>query len=96
MSMGHRDNYNCVTVDAVNDCVRKVGEKTFANLRFNLRRSIRISFDESNGSIECVQEVQTPSFLSPLKPNDSIINFLSSEREESDVHLLLYLLINSS
>ena len=96
MCMGHSDNHDRVAVDAVNQGIREAYEETSSHLRFDYRRGVRISLNKSNGAIERVQKVQTLTFLSFFKPNDSIINFLLSEREESDVHLLLYLLSNSS
>jgi len=96
MSVGHGDDYNCFIIDTVNKCIGKVNEETSSDLWLQLRRSMWISHNESNSSVERVEELQTFSFQSFFKPNDSIINFMLSEREESDVHLLLYLLSNSS
>ena len=79
---------------SVFDSVDRVGEpieQTSSNLWFYLLGRKRICFYELYCSIQSVKEIQTRVRLSFVEPENSVIDFLLSECEEPDVHLLLVL-----
>ena len=90
MSVGHCDDDYGFTVNAVNQCVRELSEQASSNLWRDFGESNWIGSDESNDTVQRVKEIQTFSLLSLFKPEDSLIDFLSCECEEPDVHLPLY------
>ena len=83
--VGHCDDYNSFAFDAVDQRVRKPVKQTpECPVRFPRPQKdmfLRVV------SIEIVKEIHTGPRLFPFKPENSVINFLLSECEESDFQL---------
>ena len=89
MSMRYGDDNNRIRFNAVNQRVRKSKKQTPPNFGLNFRGSKRISAYQSDHEVQFGQKFQTCALLSFVEPNNSLIDFLLSEREEPDVHLLI-------
>ena len=89
MSVRYGDHDNRIRFNAVDQRVRKSKKQAATNFRLNFRGSKRIGSDQPNHEVQFGEKFHTFAGLSFVEPNNSFIDFVLSEREEPDVHLLI-------
>ena len=89
MSVRYGDHDDRIRFNTVDQRVRKSKKQTSTNFRLNFRGSKRIGSYQPNREVQLREKLQTCALLSFVEPSDSFIDFLLSEREEPDVHLLI-------
>src|SRR5947199_80003 len=87
---------DCLFINAVNQRIRKACKEEPSDFRLNLHARVWIASDESNNTIQFIEEFTTEVFFSCFVPLDCVIDFSVSQAEEADFRNRRYLAITSS